>query len=344
MRWVIGDPAAVLIVEFSGDQPSVLKEAARRIGDGLTIIESREDQNHVWNVRKMGLGILDSRPHAARPIAFIEDCAIPVERLGEFIREVEQIMTAHNTEGGIYAHASAGCLHIRPILDLQHGEGIRALRSIGEQMFALTMRLAGSMSSEHGDGIVAGEWIEKTYGVEVTNAMRMLKHAADPDNLLNPNKLFDAPPMDTHLRFGELYRAQTWLPSLHFEHERSLAGAIEHCNGQGVCVKSNGLMCPSYQATREEMHSTRGRANLLRALITNHSSRDISDRGTSLKVLVFEGRRLFENILEADFDKRRRSYVIPLHDLPLGPDGRVKLTLLAERKGMKTRTTIEVEP
>jgi Fe-S oxidoreductase len=265
-----------LIVEFSGDQPSALKNAARQIAGVVTIIESREGQDHVWNVRKVGLGIMDSRPRSARPVAFIEDCAIPVERLGEFIREVEQIMSAHNTAGGIYAHASAGCLHIRPILDLQQGEGVRALRSIGELLFALTIRLAGSMSSEHGDGIAAGEWIEKTYGNEVTDAMRMLKQAADPHNLLNPNKLFDAPPMDSHLRFGEMYRAQTWLPSLRFEHERGLAGAIEHCNGQGVCIKSNGLMCPSYQATREEMHSTRGRANLLRALITNHSSRDIS--------------------------------------------------------------------
>ncbi len=229
----------------------------------------------MWNVRKMGLGILDSRPQAARPAAFIEDCAIPVEHLGEFVREVERIMSAHGTQGGIYAHASAGCLHIRPILNLQTGEGVRALRSISEQVFALTMRLGGSMSSEHGDGIVSGEWIERTYGREVTDAMRLLKRAADPDNLLNPGKLFDAPPMDTHLRYGEGYQAQAWKPSLHFEHERGLAGAIEHCNGQGVCRKlalsgregTTGVMCPSFQATREEQNSTRGRANLLRAMI-----------------------------------------------------------------------------
>jgi len=125
----------------------------------------------------MGLGILDSRPQAARPAAFIEDCAIPVENLGEFVREVERIMSAHGTQGGIFAHASAGCLHIRPVLNLQRGEGVRALRSIGEHVFALTMSLGGSMSSEHGDGIVAGEYIERTYGDEVTDAMRMLKHA-----------------------------------------------------------------------------------------------------------------------------------------------------------------------
>ena len=272
MGWIVGDPAAVLVIEFSGDQASALKEVVRQIGRTLTIAESKEEQARVWNIRKMGLGILDSRSLAKRPAAFIEDCAIPVERLGEFVREVERIMSAHDTEGGIYAHASAGCLHIRPILNLQRSEGVRALRSIGEQVFALTMRLGGSMSSEHGDGIVAGEWIEKTYGKEITDALRMLKRAADPDNLLNPNKMFDAPPMDTHLRFGENYQVEAWNPALHFNHERGLAGAIEHCNGQGVCRKTSGVMCPSYQATREERNSTRGRANLLRALIARPPS------------------------------------------------------------------------
>jgi FAD/FMN-containing dehydrogenase len=284
MGWIAGDPAAVLVVEFSGDRPDVLKDAVRRIGTVLTIAESKEEQARVWNIRKMGLGILDSRPQAARPVAFIEDCAIPVERLGEFVREVERIMSAHGTEGGIYAHASAGCLHIRPILNLQSGEGVRAMRRISEQVFALTMSLGGSMSSEHGDGIVSGEWIEKTYGREVTDAMRLLKRAADPHNILNPNKLFDAPPMDTHLRFGENYQVKVWNSSLHFEHERGLAGAIEHCNGQGVCRKTNGVMCPSYQATREEQNSTRGRANLLRALIA-----------VSGEQLAVSGQKIIEN-------------------------------------------------
>ncbi|MEP0803873.1 MAG: FAD-binding protein [Chloroflexota bacterium] len=274
MGWMAGDPAAVLVVEFGGDRLEVLKDAVRGIGEVLTVAESSEEQARVWNIRKMGLGILDSRPQAARPAAFIEDCAIPVGNLGEFVREVERILAAHGTEGGIYAHASAGCLHIRPVLNLLTGEGVRAMRSIAEQVFALTMRLGGSMSSEHGDGIVSGEWIEPTYGKAVTDAMRLLKRAADPDNLLNPGKLFDAPPMDTHLRYGEGYRVQAWTPALHFDHERGLAGAIEQCNGQGVCRKATGVMCPSFQATREEQNSTRGRANLLRALITRPRTED----------------------------------------------------------------------
>lgn len=285
MGWVIGDPAAVLVVEFSGDQPSALKEAVRRLGDVLTIAESPEDQARIWNIRKVGLGILDSRPSSARPIAFIEDCAIPVERLGDFVRDIEKILDAHGTFGGIYAHASAGCLHIRPVLDLQHGEGVRTMRSIIEQVFALTMSLGGAMSSEHGDGIARGEFIERTYGRQVTEAMRLLKNAADPDNILNPKKLFDAPPMDTNLRYGDSYQAKAWIPVLKFEHERGLEGAIESCNGQGVCRKTTGVMCPSFQATRDEAFSTRGRANLLRALITSTDA--IETRKTEIENSTF---------------------------------------------------------
>ena len=269
MEWVAGDPSAVLVVEFSGDQPEVLKEAAKNLGDDVIIAEFAEDQARIWNIRKVGLGILDSRPQSARPVAFIEDCAIPVEQLGEFVREIERIMAAHQTYGGIYAHASAGCLHIRPILDLKTGEGVRSLRSIAEQTLALTLRLGGSMSSEHGDGIVRGEWLKQIYGEEIVEALRMLKRSADPFDLLNPKKMYDAPPMDSHLRYGADYQSHAWTPMLDFAHKDGLSGAIEQCNGQGVCRKTTGVMCPSFQATREEKYSTRGRSNLLRALITN---------------------------------------------------------------------------
>lgn len=271
MGWVVGDPAALLVVEFSGEQPAALKEAARKVGDILTVAESREDQARIWNVRKVGLGLLDSRPQSARPVAFIEDCAIPVDRLGEFVREIEKILAAHGTEGGIYAHASAGCLHIRPILDLKTSRGVSALRTISEAVLALTLRLGGAMSSEHGDGLSRSEFLEQTYGPELMEAMRSLKHAADPHNLLNPGKIIDAPKMDTNLRYGAEYKAQTWTSDLSFARSGGLDLAIEQCNGQGVCRRIGegaGVMCPSFQATREEMHSTRGRANLLRAMIS----------------------------------------------------------------------------
>ncbi len=163
---------------------------------------SKEDQARIWNVRKVGLGLLDSRPQSERPAAFIEDCAIPVQRLGEFVREVEKILSAHGTEGGIYAHASAGCLHIRPILDLKTARGVGDLRAISEAVFALTVELGGAMSSEHGDGLARSEFLEQTVGPELMEAMRLLKRAADPDCLLNPGKILDAPKMDKNLRYG----------------------------------------------------------------------------------------------------------------------------------------------
>jgi FAD/FMN-containing dehydrogenase/Fe-S oxidoreductase len=274
MGWVIGDPAALLVVEFSGDDPLAIKESARKIGDILTIAESKEDQARVWNVRRVGLGLLDSRPQSTRPVAFIEDCAIPVQRLGEFVREVESILAAHHTEGGMYAHASAGCLHIRPILDLKTTRGVNALRSISEAVLTLTLRLGGAMSSEHGDGLARSEFLEQTYGRELMDAMRLLKRAADPKNILNPGKIVDAPKMDINLRYGLNYGTRLWETGLSFARNGGLDVAIEQCNGQGLCRKDTGVMCPSYQATREEMHSTRGRANLLRALITNYKSLD----------------------------------------------------------------------
>lgn len=275
MEWLTGDPSALLVVEFSGDRLEILKEAVRRLRSDVVIAETAGEQARVWNVRKVGLGILDSRPQSARPVAFIEDCAIPVEKLGDFVREVEKILAEHKIEGGIYAHASAGTLHIRPILDLKTHEGMRSLRGIAEKTLALTLRLGGAMASEHGDGIARGEWLKPTYGAEVIAAMRALKKAADPQGLLNPRKMFDAPPMDTHLRYGIDYQPRVWLPATDFMRNGGLVTAIEQCNGQGVCRKDTGVMCPSFQATREEMHSTRGRANLLRALIRQNSLRDM---------------------------------------------------------------------
>jgi len=268
LGFVQGDPAALLVVEFSGDNPSLLREKVRALRFDVQIAESAADQARVWNVRKVGLGIFDSRPAEARPVAFIEDCAIPVERLGECVREVERILAAHDTEAAFYAHASAGTLHIRPMINLKTGEGVRKLRSIAEEVLALTLRVGGAMSSEHGDGLLRSEWLRQTYGDQLVEAMQTLKQAADPDSLLNPEKLLDAPPMDTHLRYGAGYQAQSWVPALDFSRQGGLTTAIEQCNGQGVCRKDTGVMCPSFQATHAEKNSTRGRANLLRALIS----------------------------------------------------------------------------
>ena len=293
MEWVVpwgddgSDPPAVLAVEFSGESLSDLDLLVRQLRQDVVIVDSVEGQARVWNVRKVGLGILDSRPQSARPVAFIEDCAIPVEQLGEFVHEIQRILSEHKTEGGIYAHASAGCLHIRPILDLKTGEGVRFLREIAEQTLALTVRLGGSMASEHGDGIARGEWLKQTYGEEVIAAMRILKNAADPQGILNPNKMFDSPPMDLNLRYGPSYETQAWPPALDFPYTGGMATAIEQCNGQGVCRKDTSVMCPSFQATKEEKYSTRGRANLLRAMIRS-SDQAMSDQSRDLSQAVFD--------------------------------------------------------
>ena len=268
MDWLNGAPAAIMVVELSEDTPEVLLKKIQAIREDVFVAQTQEQQAQIWNIRKVGLGILDSRPQSARPIAFIEDCAIPVEKLGGFVREVEKLLVAHGTYGGIYAHASGGCLHIRPVLDLKTGKGLQSMRAIAEATLKLTLSLGGSMSSEHGDGIARGEWLTSTYGSEVSQAMNMLKQIADPDRLLNPEKMFDAPKMDSNLRYDGSRHSQAWIPVLDFSRNGSLVTAIEQCNGQGVCRKDTGVMCPSFQATREEQNSTRGRANLLKALIT----------------------------------------------------------------------------
>lgn len=268
LGFVQGDPAALLVVEFSGDESAILLEKVRSLGSEVVIAETFSDQDKVWAVRKVGLGIIDSRPSQERPIAFIEDCAIPVEHLGEFVREVEQILAAHGTQAAFYAHASAGCLHIKPILNLKSFAGVQNLRSIASEVLQLTLRVGGAMSSEHGDGLARSEWLLETYGEQIIEAMRSLKRAADPDLLLCPDKLFDAPAMDTNLRYGGNYESNPWSPDLDFSQTGGLAGAIERCNGQGICRKQGGVMCPSFQATRDEVNSTRGRANLLRAMIS----------------------------------------------------------------------------
>jgi FAD/FMN-containing dehydrogenase len=280
LGWVTGDPAALLVVEFAGDDQDLLAKRADACGLVLRVANTTEAQASIWNVRKAGLGLLDSAPVAARPVAFIEDCAIPVERLGDFVREAEKILAAHGAHAAFYAHASAGCLHIRPMLDLRTGEGVRALRGIAEAVLDLTGRLGGAMSSEHGDGLSRSEWLRQAYGAPLMEAMSRLKRAADPKGILNPGKIIGPQPMDEHLRFGVGYRTAGWEPGIDFSPAGGLTRAIEQCNGQGVCRKDTGVMCPSFQATREETHSTRGRANLLRALISSPRATGLSKTET----------------------------------------------------------------
>ena len=269
-----GTPLDLLVVEFSGGNPGQLGGQIIRLRElighlhPVLVAESKETQKQVWAVRKVGLGLLSSRPGEVKSTAFIEDLAVPVERLAEFVGELQRIFAEHGTQADFYAHASAGCLHIRPMLDLKSIQGVIALRQIAEEAVKLTIKLGGAISGEHGLGLARSEWLEQMFGEEIMAATKELKSAADPKGLFNPGKILASQRMDENLRYGVNYRTQTWQSNLDFNSQGGLVGAIEMCNGAGVCRKLDGVMCPSYQATREEMHSTRGRANLLRALIS----------------------------------------------------------------------------
>lgn len=279
LSFVVGDPAAMLVVEFAGEDPKELTEKVAKLKklrnwtSELFIAETAALQKQVWDVRKVGLGILMSRLGDIKPVTFIEDMSVPVERLGEFVHEMELILNDYGTQADYYGHASAGCLHIRPLLNIKTSTGRTDLRSIAETAVELVLRLGGAISAEHGDGITRGEWIERAYGPRVMQAIRLLKQSADPHGIMNPGIIVDTPKMDTLLRYDDEYQPIGWTPVMAFSTNSpdsvKLVEAIEQCNGVGVCRKSEGVMCPSFQATKDEMYSTRGRANLLRAMVSS---------------------------------------------------------------------------
>ncbi|MBI3159914.1 MAG: FAD-binding protein [Chloroflexi bacterium] len=268
LGFVRGDPAAILVVEFAGDDPQRLLEQTRALRTDVVIAETTTQQAEVWAVRKVGLGLLMSVKGDAKPLPFVEDMAVPVERLAEFVRGFERILAEHSTSGDFYAHASAGCLHVRPLINLKTEQGVAQMRAISAAVVELTLGLGGALSGEHGDGLSHAEWLARGYGEKLTAAVEHIKRAADPHGLLNPGKVINSQKMHENLRYGPDYRAEAWQPLLDFSNQESLLGAIEMCNGAGVCRKDGGVMCPSFQATREEEHSTRGRANLLRGMLS----------------------------------------------------------------------------
>jgi FAD/FMN-containing dehydrogenase/Fe-S oxidoreductase len=278
-------PSALLVVEFSGDSPGHLLEQVKRLGPRVLVAETRQAQAQVWAIRKVGLGILNSRPGDKKPYAFMEDIAVPVERLGAFVRGLEDIFRGHRVVADFYAHASAGCLHIRPILEIKSPGGKQHMRAIASQAVDLAISVGGTASGEHGDGLARSEWLSKVYGQEILETFQALKNAADPKGILNPGKIVPAPgstrvpAMDESLRYGEAYHPAGWKPVMDYSRyggkaieelrgEAGLIAAVEMCNGAGVCRKSGGVMCPSFQVTQDEMHNTRGRANLLRAMMS----------------------------------------------------------------------------
>lgn len=274
LSFLEGTPAAILLVEFAGDEPADLAERARALPNISLILDEPYLQQQLWEVRKVGLGLLMNKVGDAKPIPFIEDVAVPVDSLSAFVKGFQTILSDHGTSGDFYAHASAGCLHIRPVVNTKTEAGLLMMRSITAAVVALALKYGGALSGEHADGLARGEWLEQVYGREILGAFERLKAAADPEGILNPGKIVRTPPMTENLRYGDGYQTIPWQSIQDFSHVEGIGGAIEMCNGAGVCRQLRGRMCPTFQATREEMHSTRGRANLLRAYISGKSAAD----------------------------------------------------------------------
>jgi Fe-S oxidoreductase len=206
-----------------------------------------------------------------KPVAGIEDTAVAPERLAEYLKRLDAIVRSHKVEAAYYGHASVGCIHVRPILDLKRDPEVETLRAIAEQVSALVQEFGGAMSAEHGDGLSRSCWNETLFGPTLYQAFRELKAAFDPQRIMNPGKIVDAPPMTANLRYGGRYRARQVKTFFRFGREGGFDRAVEMCNGAAVCKKKlEGTMCPSYMITLEEEHSTRGRANALRAAINGH--------------------------------------------------------------------------
>ena len=293
-------PEAILLVEFSGEAHAPLLERVEALkelmGDlGLpNIVVSMPDaplQKNLWEVRKAGLNIMMSLKGDGKPVSFIEDCAVPLEHLAEYTSALTEVFSKYGSRGTWYAHASVGTLHVRPILDMRR-DGAQKMRAMAEEASELVRRYKGAYSGEHGDGLCRGEWIDWQFGPKITDALREIKHAFDPDNLFNPGKIIDPPKMDdsSYFRFPPEYKIiplktnldwsawnvqsnpvteETTAPGTGGDPAHGFSKAVEMCNNNGHCRKFDAdTMCPSYRVTRDEKHLTRGRANTLRLALS----------------------------------------------------------------------------
>src|SRR5579884_1845790 len=276
IAFIHGDPAAVLAVEFYGDSERELDDKCARLEEHLRrhavrlmtepqrVLDAKR-QADVWSVRKAGLGLLMSVRGDAKPIPVIEDISVPVPHLADYVGAIEAMVARHGTTAAYYAHASAGCLHIRPLVSLKSVQGVAAMRDMAHEAAELAHRFGGVMSGEHGDGLQRSALNELIFGPALYQAMREFKAIFDPHGLMNPGKIVDAPPLTEHLRYGPTYQPVQIKTHLDFSKEGGFLGAVEMCNGAAVCRKLKaGTMCPSYMATRDEGDTTRARANALR--------------------------------------------------------------------------------
>ncbi len=302
-KMVVGDPEALLLVEFAEDEQSEnltrLRQLAELMADlGYSFSNPRQSQggvieavdptfqSRVFEVRKAGLNIMMSMRDDRKPVSFVEDCAVDLKHLAEYTARLTEIFHRHGTQGTWYAHASVGCLHVRPVLNLRHDKDIRAMRAIAEECFDMVLEYKGSHSGEHGDGICRSEFHEKMFGKRLVEGFKQIKTLFDPDHIMNPGKIVDAPKMDdtSLFRYSPDYSVQEFKTVLDWQGwpgaGGGFQGAVEMCNNNGACRKlSGGTMCPSYRATRDEKHVTRGRANVLRLALSGQLGTDamISD-------------------------------------------------------------------
>ena len=277
--FVQGDPGAILVVELRSDamqdieqQAAAMEAEMRAIGLGYHFpMVAGTDVKKVWDLRKAGLGLLSNLPGDEKAVAVIEDTAVDVNDLPEFIREFNEILDKNNLYCVHYAHAGSGEIHLRPIINLKTVEGNKLFRLIAEEIASLVKKFKGSLSGEHGDGRLRGEFIKQMVGDHNYALMKELKKTWDPHNIFNPNKVVDTPPMDTFLRYTPGQQTPAFKTTFRF-HDQDILQHAEQCNGSGDCRKthlSGGTMCPSYMATRNEKETTRARANILREFLTH---------------------------------------------------------------------------
>lgn len=247
-------PEVLLVAEFQDTVPEDLGE----------VISDKETQNAVWALRKAGLGLLLSKRSYARAVAFIEDLSIPPRKLAPFMEKFLAYLEENGKQAGIYGHVGPGCLHIRPYMNLQNEDEVVLLKKMMKDVAEMVLEFDGALSGEHGDGYIRSWLNEKLFGKVVVSYFEEIKNAFDPENLMNPHKIVNPEPPEIHIRESAVKAPETFLS---FEKEGGLALSVDLCNGNGLCLKSEGVMCPSYQATRDEYDSTRARATYLRNVI-----------------------------------------------------------------------------
>ena len=271
-------PGALLCVELYADDAAELPGrleaietdlAERGIACRTTRALDAAAQARIWRLRQSSLGLSMAMKGDAKSISFVEDTAVAPARLRDYIARFLDIVKRHGSTTGVYAHASVGCLHVRPVVNMKTEAGVRQFEAIADDIAELVLEYGGALSGEHGDGLVRGPFMARMFGPELYEAFRTVKRTFDPAGLFNPGKIVDAPPLTANLRYGPDYR--TPQPEGYFDYAAfgGLGRAVEMCSGVGACRKTlDGTMCPSYMATRDETHSTRGRANALRSAMT----------------------------------------------------------------------------